>query len=225
VLVASRTPNHERADPVVPTHRARPAHRKDYVHEAPPSIAQREASHIHRSVLAAVAVASLLGACGSNGSTGAKNSLTATVSPVASPEVLPASTIGGTLTVRGKLPGESLQVQLVSIRDPASSSVIQPDPGNRFVGIQLAVRNVGTSTHHDSPSNGTALFSTDGQRSLADVLDAVQPALGTLTLPPGATATGFITFQVAASATLARFNLTLDLGFGPQTGTWILGTS
>jgi hypothetical protein len=179
---------------------------------------------MYRSVLAAVGVAGLLAACASNSSTGAKSSPTATVSPIASPQVLPASTIGGTVTVRGKLPGESLQVQVVSIMDPASSSVIQPDAGNRFVGIQLAVKNVGTSTYHDSPSNGTALFSTDGQRSLADVLDAVQPALGTLTLAPGATASGFITFQVAATATLARFNLTLDLGFGPETGTWSLGT-
>jgi hypothetical protein len=180
---------------------------------------------MYRSLIAAVAVAGLLAGCGSQGTTGAQSSPTVTVSPVASPDVLPASTIGGTVTVRGKLSGESLQVQLVSIRDPASSSVIQPDPGNRFVGIQLAVRNVGTSTYHDSPSNGTALFSTDGQRSLADVLDAVQPALGTLTLAPGATASGFITFQVAAGARLARFNLTLDLGFGPQTGTWTLGTA
>ena len=180
---------------------------------------------MYRSLIAAVAAAGLLAGCGSQGTTGAQSSPIPTVSPVASPDLLPASTIGGTVTVRGKLPSESLQVQLVGIRDPASSSVIQPDPGNRFVGIQLAVKNVGTSTYHDSPSNGTALFSTDGQRSLADVLDAVQPALGTLTLAPGATASGFITFQVATSATLARFNLTLDLGFGPETGTWTLGTA
>jgi len=209
VPVASRQqPWQGWADPVAPTHRARPAQ-----------------GRLHGRVAAAVVVALALAGCSSHLSTALHVSPPPSGSPLASPEVLPAASIGGSDTVRGNQPGESLQVQLVSIRDPASSSVVQPDPGNRFVGIQLAVRNVGTSTYHDSPSNGTALFSTDGQRSFADVLDAVQPALGTLTLAPGATASGFITFQVPAGATVARFNLTLDLGFGPQTGTWTLGTA
>src|SRR5207245_7502462 len=99
VLVASRMTNHERADPVVPTHRARPARRKDYVYEASLSILEQEASRMYRSVLAALVVAGLVTACGSHGTAGAQSSPTATVSPVASPEVLPASTIGGTVTV------------------------------------------------------------------------------------------------------------------------------
>jgi archaellum component FlaG (FlaF/FlaG flagellin family) len=178
-----------------------------------------------RRLLAAVLVASSLAGCATRGGAAAPSQPTPTSSPVASPEVLPAATMGGTVTVRGNQPGESLQVQLVAIRDPASSPVVQPDPGHRFVGVQLAVRNVGTSTYHDSPSNGTAIFASDGQRYLADVLDAVRPGLGTLSLAPGAGASGFITFQVATDATLVRFNVTLDLGFGPQTGTWILSTS
>jgi len=167
-------------------------------------------------------IALLLTACASHAST-ASTSPTPTESPVASPVALPAVAIGAMVTVRGNKPGESLQVEVLSVRDPASSAVVAPEAGNRFVGIDLTVRNVGTATYRDSPSNGTAIFASNGQRYLADVLDAVQPALGTLSLAPGASATGYITFQVPTAARLARFDFTLDLGFGPQTGTWTIG--
>ncbi len=180
---------------------------------------------MRRMLLGTLAIALSLTACASHGSAASSTSPTPTESPVASPQVLPAAAIGGTVTVKGNKPGESLQVQLVSVRDPASSALVAPEPGSRFVGIDLTVRDVGTAVYHDSPSNGTALFGSDGQRYLADVLDAVQPALGTLSLAPGASATGFITFQVPTAARLVRFNLTLDLGFGPQTGTWVVGPS
>jgi hypothetical protein len=134
------------------------------------------------------------------------------------------ASIGGAITLRGNDDGALMQVTALRVRDPASSSniYIHPDPGNRYVGVRVRLRNVGTAAYSDSPSNGAKLVDRDDQEFSASVFDAVVPALGTLRIRPGDQRVGWITFEVPAAARPRLFQLTLDSGFGPETGEWRL---
>jgi len=134
------------------------------------------------------------------------------------------ATIGGSITLRGNDDGALMQVTALGVRDPASSSnsYIHPDPGNRYVAVRVRLRNVGTAAYSDSPSNGANLVDRDDQEFSASVFDAVEPSLGTLRIRPGDQRVGWITFEVSATSRPRLFQLTLDSGFGPETGEWRL---
>ncbi len=61
--------------------------------------------------------------------------------------------------------GESMAVTVDQVMDPLQvGSYDQPDSGQRFVGIQLTLKNGGSVAYSDSPSNGSTLLSnTDEQ--------------------------------------------------------------
>lgn len=69
------------------------------------------------------------------------------------------ATVGGSITLRGTDDGALMRVTAVGVRDPVSAgdSFIQPDPGNRCVGVRVRLRNVGTANYSDSPSNGASV--------------------------------------------------------------------
>ena len=135
------------------------------------------------------------------------------------------SKLGGTITLRGGDSGEQIQVTLLSVRDPApsSDSFIQPDPGNRYVGIRLRLRNVGTTVYNDSPSNGASVIDRADQEFSASIFAAVKPELGSPTIRPGDQRVGWITVEVPKTSRLRTFQFTLSSGFGPETGEWSLG--
>lgn len=111
----------------------------------------------------------------------------------------------------------------LSIKDPASSGnqFITPDAGNRLVGIRVRIRNVGDVLYEDSPSNGAAVVDRDDVEWDASMMDAVEPALGTLKITPGDARVGWITFEVSTRSKLRMLQFGTDSGFG-NAGQWRL---
>src|SRR5438067_189899 len=75
-------------------------------------------------------------------------STTATHTSTTTPE---RAKVGDTLTLKGSS-GESMAVTVTHIMDPLQvGSLDQPDSGQRFVGVQITLKNVGSVAYSDSP--------------------------------------------------------------------------
>jgi len=131
-----------------------------------------------------------------------------------------AAGLGRPLVLRGAKPGVRLRVTPLSFVDPApGSEFFQPNAANRFVAIRVELRNVGTALYVDTTSNGAAVDS-GGRRRRASILDAAEPGLNRPRLRPGQRKTGALSFEIPKSARIRSLRLTLDSGFGPETGIW-----
>ncbi|MFJ8627488.1 DUF4352 domain-containing protein [Kitasatospora sp. NPDC093550] len=136
-----------------------------------------------------------------------------------------AASIGSTLTLPGQKPEESEEVTVVKVVDPARAKETfeSPAAGTRLVAVQFRLHNTGTAVYKDSPSNGARLVDSEGQQFTASVATETSAGPGfpgSVTVPPGDTALGYITFAVPASSTVAKIQFTLDSGFAPSTGQW-----
>jgi hypothetical protein len=135
--------------------------------------------------------------------------------------------VGDETTLKG-LHG-SMTVTVLKVEDPMKAPPPHgllrevPRKGNRFVGVYVRLTNVGDELYKDSLLNGSRL--------LTDIKKAAQPTIllsgkcrskfGTSTrVSPGGTKTGCLPFQVKTKAKVSAFALTLDSGYGPETGTW-----
>lgn len=92
------------------------------------------------------------------------------------------------------------------------------------MAVQFLIKNTGTTTYSDSPSNGTkAIDSSDQSFSSTCQETAAGPRFaGTVTLPPGQSGRGFITFEVPKTSQLTLVQFALDSGFANQVGQWSL---
>ncbi|GAA2752946.1 hypothetical protein GCM10010440_70990 [Kitasatospora cinereorecta] len=109
--------------------------------------------------------------------------------------------------------------------DPAPAKEFSsPEAGMRFVAVQFRLQNTGTAPYSDSPSNGAKVIDTQGQQFESTISDtgAGPSFTGTTTIAPGATALGFITFQVPSTSRLAQVQFALDSGFAKDVGQWNL---
>ncbi|MEO3782441.1 DUF4352 domain-containing protein [Actinocorallia sp. B10E7] len=122
--------------------------------------------------------------------------------------------------------GLKVAVTLVkAVRDAKGKDMFsQAAKGKRLFAVQLALKNVGTETYQDSPSNGALVFDADDQQYNADFREvAAGPSLSSsLKLAPGRSGRGFLVFEVPAKAKVTRFQLALDSGFADQSGEWLL---
>jgi hypothetical protein len=132
------------------------------------------------------------------------------------------ATIGSTITLRGST--GPVATTVTAIADPAPpSQFFAPDPGTRWVSVQLRLVNVGDQGYRDSPSNGAKLIDAARQQHAATfAITAVGPDLGSPTIAPGDTRLGWVTFSVPEGVVVERFTLSLDSGFADQTGEWLL---
>ena len=128
--------------------------------------------------------------------------------------------LGETITLTGG-DGVAVAVSVGAIADPATGS-IPPRPEHRHVAVRIRLENVGLVMYRDTPSNGAYLVDDAGHQHGADIADSVLPALGSPRVAPGRIETGFITFEVPEDVEPVRFLLTLNDGFGPETGEWAL---
>jgi hypothetical protein len=133
-----------------------------------------------------------------------------------------SAALGDSITL-GTLDDGEIQVTPVEVKDPATSGnqFIEPDAGNRYVGVRVRINNTGDSVYEDSPSNGASVVDTKDVEWDADVFDAVEPALGTVKITPGDARVGWIAFEVDKQSKLRTFQFSTDSGFG-DTGQWTL---
>jgi hypothetical protein len=189
-------------------------------------------STIIRPALAAAILLAFAG-CGGSGEKSSNDSSAATSSTstkaAKSSDKPQTLAIGDETTLKG-LHG-AMKVKVLKVQDPMKSPPAKglirevPRKGNRFVGVNVVLTNVGDKPYSDSILNGAHL--------VTDVAKAAQPTIllsgkcqskfGTKTrVPAGGSKTGCLPFQVKKAAKVSGFELTLDSGYGPEKGSWTI---
>lgn len=133
--------------------------------------------------------------------------------------------IGTPITIRGSR--TELEVRVTRLLDPAPSSPGDQTlrPGDRFVGVELVLRNIGAGTYAESPGEDSKLLLADG--SQAEGVNLLGGPCGGrfslhVSLRPGARARGCVPFEVGRGGRPDRFQFALDSGFGTEVGSWSL---
>ncbi len=136
----------------------------------------------------------------------------------------PKAQLGDSLTLEGT--DTKMQVTVLKVLDSIPSNQLdKPSSGNRYVGIQVRIKNVGDTTYSDSPSNGATLILGNDSQAQGTILLEGACAAGFASdakIAPGSQQQGCIPFEAPAGAKLKTFQFTLDSGFGPQSGEWRL---
>jgi hypothetical protein len=133
--------------------------------------------------------------------------------------------LGTAIVLHGNDDGEAMKVKLLAVQDPfvpTGEFAMQPEAGQRFVAVKVALTNVGSTVYDDSPSNGMALIDTADQQYTDEAFEGMNPDIGSPTIASGDRRVGWITMSVAKAADLKKMQFTLDSGFGPEAGEWLL---
>lgn len=147
----------------------------------------------------------------------------ATEEPTTTTTEAPKARVGSTVSLDGQEEGVKVDATVVKVVDPAPPGQFGA-PKGRLVAIQIKLTNTGTQPYTDSPSNGAKLVDKEGQSFTTTFGDSTAgPPIGSVTIAPGDSRLGFLTFDVPKGAALAKFQLTLDSGFADETGEWLLG--
>ena len=133
--------------------------------------------------------------------------------------------IGTPITIRGT--ATELEVTVQRVLDPVSGSPADQTlhSGDRFVGVELRLRNIGQGVYSESPLSDSKLLLADG--SQADGVNLLGGPCGGrfalhASLRPGERTSGCVPFEVAAGRRPDRFQFSLDSGYGTEVGTWNL---
>ncbi|TGB16005.1 DUF4352 domain-containing protein [Streptomyces sp. MZ04] len=143
------------------------------------------------------------------------------------PEPEPEPGIGATLSLEGNTRGERLDVTVLKVVDPAhtANQIFAPEPGNRYVAVQFQLKNTGDAPYKDSPGNGAVLVDADGQHfdSALFAKTTAGPSFpGSVSISPGDTARGVITFELPDSAKPVQVQFAMNSGFSDDVGEWTL---
>jgi hypothetical protein len=132
--------------------------------------------------------------------------------------------IGSTLDLTGNSSGEKMAVTPVKVINHAHGADMfsTPDHGKRFYAVKFKLKNIGSATYNDSPSNGAQVVDSSGQSYQSDLSNVrgCQSFPGSEIIASGDTGVGCIVFQVAKHAHIAKIQFALDSGFASDTGQW-----
>lgn len=133
--------------------------------------------------------------------------------------------VGDSLTLTGN-GGESLLVTVDGVMDPLQvGEDDEADAGQRFVGVQITLKNSGSVAYSDSPSNGATLLSDSNEQAQSQIVSGGpcgNDFQSSVKLAPGDSQQGCVPFEMVEGQTPATFQFTLDSGFANQTGQWSL---
>ncbi|MGW1209725.1 DUF4352 domain-containing protein [Streptomyces sp. NPDC002499] len=131
--------------------------------------------------------------------------------------------VGDTLSLSGTDSGETLDVTVRKVVDPARpADYFKSSAGQHYVSVQFRLKNTGTAVYKDSPSNGATVIDKAGQRFTATIANtAAGPEFpGSVTIRPGKSALGFITFEVADGSRVVTVQFAMNSGFSDDVGEW-----
>lgn len=133
--------------------------------------------------------------------------------------------IGDTITLAGSDDKMKMKVKVLRVRSPLTvGDYDEPTKGNRFIGVDIALTNVGKGTYDDAPSNGAKVITSKDEQGDSTIVSQ-GPCSGGLAsdvkIAPGSRRQGCIPFEVPKGK-LKTFQLSLDSGFGPESGEWSL---
>jgi hypothetical protein len=151
---------------------------------------------------------------------------TSTTTPDAAPAARPAvASVGETVDLAGS-DGLKMGVTVTKVIDPLQGgSLDDPEAGQRFVGIVVAMRNTSQTGYADSPSNGATLVYGDDEQANATVVTGGEcegDFSSDAKIAAGDRRKGCIAFELPRTAKLKKFQMTLNSGFADQTGEWSL---
>ncbi|MEV7440712.1 hypothetical protein AB0O22_06110 [Streptomyces sp. NPDC091204] len=136
---------------------------------------------------------------------------------------------GETISLAGNEPGQRLDVTLTQVVDPTSPAAeptaeADTDGPGRLLAVRFRLENTGTAVYRDSPAPAAHLLDTTGQRFTGlDVPTTAGPSFpDTVTLEPGGTTEGFVTFRLPEDARAAAVQFALNTGLGDDVGQWSL---
>ncbi|MEU9143791.1 hypothetical protein [Streptomyces sp. NPDC048349] len=132
-----------------------------------------------------------------------------------------------TVSLAGNEPGQRLDVTLVRVVDPATPADPQgpaPDASTRLLAVRFRLENTGTAVYKDSPAPAAHLLDTAGKRfsGLNNPTAAGASFPDTVTLDPGGSAEGFVTFRLPQDAVAAAVQFALNGGLADDVGQWSL---
>lgn len=134
------------------------------------------------------------------------------------------SKVGDTLHLKGFKSGETLDVTVTKVVEPAHAkdSFLRPSAGDHLVAVRFRLKNTGTAVYDDSPSNGATVIDKDGQRFSSSLNDSTAgPSFpGSVTISPGKAALGFITFEVPNTSRVVTVQFAMESGFSDDVGEW-----
>ncbi len=131
--------------------------------------------------------------------------------------------VGDTLTLQGT--HNTMKVTVLRVFPTSGGQIDTPAAGTHYVGVQLRIRNVGSQTYSDAPSNGAHIISSTDEQANSTILGGGECSGGissSVSIAPGGARAGCIPFEVKNDQRAKQFQLGLDSGFGPQTGQWTL---
>jgi hypothetical protein len=180
-------------------------------------------------VAVVVAVVALGGGGGKSGTSpkpGGSATPTAAASTPAAPPGTAAVKLGTTVSLAGMDAGSKAAVTVLKVVDPATSTDDIPGVGDRFVAVQIKIRNTGSRVFDDSPDNCVTVRDTTGHSYEATTVLSVSagPVFeATVTMGPGKEVTGYTVVEVPAKVKIVAVHFTLDSGYADQTGIWSVG--
>jgi hypothetical protein len=135
--------------------------------------------------------------------------------------------LGQSITLAGQTDGAKIEVTADKLLDPLKAGQYDSpsEKGDRYVGITVELKNVGTDRYEDTPQNGAVLvYGDDAQADSAFVTGGpcARSDFSDVKIAPGDRRTGCLIFEVPEHEALKKLELTLASGFADQTGTWTL---
>ncbi len=141
----------------------------------------------------------------------------------------PAPTVGHTFVVENEQK-QYEAVTLVAVIDPAQGAdqYTTPDPGKRFVGIELKIRNRSSGTDTNDANNNTTLVGSNDQDYTPDFFSLAECTNfdnGQYTLAQGQSVTGCVTFEVPTGVRITRIRYNPNSGFSTNNVSWVIPKS
>jgi len=196
-----------------------------------------------RSSLAAAAsigigFSALAAACGSSAvitspaqapSTSSTSSTGTTSSQAASSSSQKAG-VGSTIDLSDSTNGDNIAVTVVKVVDPDGSTneFETPAAGDRFESIQFRILNIGKGSYQDDPLLEISAKDASGQSMQQATVSSTAAGLqmpSLVSLAPGDTALGYVTFDVPTGDKIAQTQYSLDLALSDSIGEWQIGSS
>ena len=146
--------------------------------------------------------------------------------PSVTPFSNPARAVGGApLALTGISEETRIQVTLMKVETSVTGGEFDvPATGTTYRAAQFRLKNVGTQAYSDYPGNCARMLDAGGRRFEAAIVastSAGQLLPDRLRIEPGATALGWIVFEVPKGAKVVTVQFATDSGYGGA-GEWRL---
>jgi Domain of unknown function (DUF4352) len=171
-------------------------------------------------VLIVIAIAAL------SSSSGSGRSISTPLPQPATAEVGPELGIGDHVKLKGENTGERVEATLVAYRKSVfAGEYDEPEDGMRFVGVTLRIRNIGSVSYSDSPSNGAVILTPRGEQGKTATIatgECSENFAESVRIAPGQSQEGCIAFEIPEGVTAAKLQWTPSSGFSNETAEWTI---